>query len=765
MKKAILSTLFALSTLTAFSSHYEGGQVYWEALGNDRYIFYVQLVAHTEPNSAHLPHTIALYTNVPGRTSILLNQPITTRLTQYCSDSTQRNLEIRTFRSMEVTIPEPPQGVRYDFWYEDCCRADTSQINIVGYDDVYYDASMWTAGANRSSGYFDIISTLRNSSTRLVDVKANPGRTDSTISVGMAAVRTANGALATYASGYSKDYPTSSNDSLSADGIFYAGLPDSSFHAVLAFYALKTGQTGNASFVRYTIGMKFLDGEYYSEPTYQYIGSSHPAVVRPHDGAIFTEVAKTDTLRIEFTVQDTSSILSTMDSIQVYITQPTPENPPLSQLPELIPIQSSTSLADTGSIHFVFQWIIPTDLKVRGYSFNIIAENNRCPGNGLTTIPVVVVNNDDTEYRDYVTCPGEAVRIESVSSVTAQWYPSTGLSSSVIKRPWATISSTQTYYYVINGDTAEIHTVYVEEVDTLIASISGNQLHIIDSINFNINQRLYYYYMPVGYTVNGKFPINVDGVYSVSARDDNRCRTVSNTERVANDNWIEFHLMDEHVFDYNASNLNSMKFNIIFQNVPGNMKELHHIVFPGLHIDPWSTTSSISLFLKIGSAGNAIPITATSYGPNSTLVTFDTPFQIDYGTSYRFEFAFVNYDGYPVDDQWPYWISQANIYNGSVGSNQQALLQMVFRGKVGLGEEELDRSISLYPNPASDHIRFEGIEESAAYEIISVNGTTVQVGTTSNGELISTSNLQAGMYIVRLTSDQTYQSFKLIVED
>ncbi len=57
-------------------------------------------------------------------------------------------------------------------------------------------------------------------------------------------------------------------------------------------------------------------------------------------------------------------------------------------------------------------------------------------------------------------------------------------------------------------------------------------------------------------------------------------------------------------------------------------------------------------------------------------------------------------------------------------------------------------TLNIYPNPATDHLTINGLEEVAHYEIISLNGQIVKTGITSN--YMDISSLQQGLYILHI---------------
>lgn len=68
--------------------------------------------------------------------------------------------------------------------------------------------------------------------------------------------------------------------------------------------------------------------------------------------------------------------------------------------------------------------------------------------------------------------------------------------------------------------------------------------------------------------------------------------------------------------------------------------------------------------------------------------------------------------------------------------------------------------ISIYPNPATDILNINGIESKGRYKIYDVQGNEVMSG--SNKTQVNISHLNAGVYVIVVTSDDKKQSFKFI---
>ena len=71
---------------------------------------------------------------------------------------------------------------------------------------------------------------------------------------------------------------------------------------------------------------------------------------------------------------------------------------------------------------------------------------------------------------------------------------------------------------------------------------------------------------------------------------------------------------------------------------------------------------------------------------------------------------------------------------------------------IGIDGADAGRA-ALYPNPATDRIQVEGLDENSDYKIVNATGQQVMAGSGYNGEPIDISPLASGSYIF-LSGDQ-----------
>jgi hypothetical protein len=77
------------------------------------------------------------------------------------------------------------------------------------------------------------------------------------------------------------------------------------------------------------------------------------------------------------------------------------------------------------------------------------------------------------------------------------------------------------------------------------------------------------------------------------------------------------------------------------------------------------------------------------------------------------------------------------------------------------GVDELSQKIKVYPNPASNLLNVD-VKEAFEYEILDLNGRSIQKGTDGSTGQISLENISAGTYVLRLNVGGTSYMSKLI---
>ncbi len=90
-------------------------------------------------------------------------------------------------------------------------------------------------------------------------------------------------------------------------------------------------------------------------------------------------------------------------------------------------------------------------------------------------------------------------------------------------------------------------------------------------------------------------------------------------------------------------------------------------------------------------------------------------------------------------------------------------LETAFNNVANIGDDEL-ASLTLYPNPAQNNIYLNGVSniESATVQIFNVIGKQVLKKQVSSDLSFDISSLDSGIYLIKLTLDNTSKTFKII---
>jgi hypothetical protein len=118
----------------------------------------------------------------------------------------------------------------------------------------------------------------------------------------------------------------------------------------------------------------------------------------------------------------------------------------------------------------------------------------------------------------------------------------------------------------------------------------------------------------------------------------------------------------------------------------------------------------------------------------------------------------LNGDDVVVDITNGVQINDANVTTANVEADNGVvhIIDAVLLPTSGLNETSTLVTISTYPNPATETIKINNIE-NASFEIVDMLGSTVKAGKLTNNE-INVESLTNGTYMIRLSDNtNTYQ--------
>jgi chitinase len=90
---------------------------------------------------------------------------------------------------------------------------------------------------------------------------------------------------------------------------------------------------------------------------------------------------------------------------------------------------------------------------------------------------------------------------------------------------------------------------------------------------------------------------------------------------------------------------------------------------------------------------------------------------------------------------------------------------MDFQSAVATGLTELSETLSVYPNPAVDEVRISGIKGNSELTLMDAMGEVVlRQSTTNSNENISLSAFSAGIYFLKISSNNNIQTVKIVLQ-
>jgi len=98
---------------------------------------------------------------------------------------------------------------------------------------------------------------------------------------------------------------------------------------------------------------------------------------------------------------------------------------------------------------------------------------------------------------------------------------------------------------------------------------------------------------------------------------------------------------------------------------------------------------------------------------------------------------------------------QQMLYDDSTNAFEVQTVVRFLNRTSGIGlKENVSANISVYPNPASEVLKIDGLIKNTAYTIVDVSGKLVKKGEAVKGEAITINDLKTGIYILQLETDE-----------
>lgn len=804
MKKQLLLIVLSLFSYGAFATHMLGGELTWEKTANGQFIFELRLYKDCGVGTAGFGTTQSI-TGPNGTISLSLVSQLDIsptcigagQLLCGSSSSGMGAVEMHTFRNtVPVTLQGTPPAAGWDFVHTTCCRP-TTLVNLSGPGSTnYYIKSTMYPGASASSPYFTVAPTqMLTPGNHTYSVRAESDNPQDSIFHTLVGVRVSASSNGSYQTGFSGTSPfpnsatNAANGAVSIDG-----------NSGLISYDIQTATNG-----MYALGVdveQWRNGVLISRVNREfsviYNGSSTNSQPYTYiDTSAYSRVQQISNYAYKayVTVGDTLNFVVSASDFDLDPNTFLPQNISFNAQGKSLDTSYSTAGIVDGAIltpvapqvgyvkalnnNIEFKWGITSAHAGNPYhKFVFSMSDNQCPYPGVANISLTVVVQKSLNISgDTVqVCAGNGVTLNGYSkSGNYLWSPSAGLSSDTVANPVAS-PSTSGYYYLTDPTTNEMDSVYVEVTTPAAFTLaqSGSYIKLTDG-NPVTSTMWYYNGIPFYYPFDSLYILGY-GDYWVKGTIGG-CTLISDTVNIGV--GTVFSVSDPSKGSYIGTNSlvagsQGITFNL------SQSANLQSVSIPGL-VDLYAKKSSgYDLNLKIYDANQTEVFTTdiTLKRPMDGLVTIPVNFglmaNMDYtiavsgDSAYTFSmFENVSYPMTPFHNG----ITVKGSYEGSFEQfptqpsnyllpfSLNTDVQVVSLVEVGRPD------FRIYPNPSANKFTIDGLKGETEIQLIDLNGKLIAGYSTEESSIvIERGNLSAGVYFVKVSSDNSVSIQKVMFE-
>lgn len=152
---------------------------------------------------------------------------------------------------------------------------------------------------------------------------------------------------------------------------------------------------------------------------------------------------------------------------------------------------------------------------------------------------------------------------------------------------------------------------------------------------------------------------------------------------------------------------------------------------------------------------------------NMVNIAFASPAQVTATQVYTLKITPISGQNYndPMDGATPLFArwymtgcSGSAVYSGTpyvncnANSNDFFFKTFVNTGNLGVMEGNINKNISITPNPAQNELKINGITKNEEYTIYDLSGKKILGGTTNKNEEINISKLEVGQYLLKINN-------------
>lgn len=764
MKKLVLATFSLLFSLSALANHYVGGQIYWDAVGNGKYVFYLDRIEQC--NMGFPPMHRTLKARVSGVSiSVRLQNTYQMWSNCVCSNST---LQVQHFMSDTISF-SLGSATFDDIYYEECCRSttmmNTSDVGIV------VTSRFYNTGVNHSSARFDLVEMQNSSQSDEIHLRVSTPQADSTHFVKSTPVVGVFGntfSYATYNSGFSATNQVSSAEMLDQAGLFKGNTTTTGLYAISLQSdqflpgGLKTAEIKLETILSVTPPASVtnnspddttlvLSGNWQSINTTGYSTTAQPG----------------DSLHLRFLSIDTD-IDSNFQPQTITASMKGDLNPGANGV-SFFPQYPQSSLSSSYSNNVEFLWEVPAGMSPGIYNFNVQFVDDYCDQPGQTVIPIEVTIPGFTLKTDSLaTCVGKSVAMASPrGGAVYSWTPTAGLSSPSSPVTDASPSSSTLYTITVDGIVAGEYYVDVVGSGAPIASTaSATSIEITNPERYE-NHAFHYGYVPVSFN-DTVLNTQATGMYHIVGQKLN-CFETSSQVTLGQDTLQSFYMLsknrgwDEYVI-FDSADTYDMSLRI-----GSDTKYIfaRQFIIPGVQL--YGANAGIDLEVR-GDAGYVDTIPGVMYGGHSML--FELPSNESFTLVAHFIMHFTG-DSIQIPLMQNRTLPYANGYyfvtavNGSLNGSPlyNDIVPFFIKGGTGVGVSEWEgEEFVIYPQPAQSQLTLEGVGERAEYTLYSITGAAVSEGVLTGDQTISVEDLPSGVYVIQVVEDGRVSSQKIQVQ-
>lgn len=767
MKKAFLALIIFLGSFPLLASHLDGGQIYWDALGNNQYKFTLQLIRRV--SGASLSNNLSITTNVPGVANVSLTRIAVAPLNDYCNGSTGgREYELNTYESGIITLPAPVAGTPWQFVFNLCCMPGVNALNIdqVSGKTFYLEAKMFVNGSNRHCPRINLHTVLHKKLGRNLLV-AEISKNARPVELSLAPLLDQTGAPYSYISGFSHLKPTSPLDTLLPYGLFVSGNTDADGLAFLCFLAEERMPTGQMiATTRITFGYSF-EGVPNQE--------RDPSTSVPYGNTAFTAIDSNVIhiksgmghhiqLNLQGAVRIGVNSSTTLIKGSYDFSSTSHLNIPQPQLTHY----GSTSLVDTGILNLTFDYTVPFGYPTGVSRYIVTYEDIHCPQNGMST-QIIEIENSGKYLFEYQVCEGDSFQLISpVNGQTYEWYPSLDVSNPFGQTTYVSPSTVKKYNLIVDGDTVAYYRFKIDRaVNPVIRVNSYQQLELLNPNDYSEHQ-LYWFYMKIPSMKNDTvFNITHEGLYHMRGGIP-ECSQYSDSLYYQPGNRTYLSLLDDFMDPDNLVPFTATVGTFYFQVNFGTQSpsSIDQVIFPYIIAQNHSDVFELSYEDTI--VGARMIATAQIQPDNSLIFNLNSPINA-FNNQYKMILSVRSGQMMlPIFDvQVPFGRPNAQVdqielaYANTRVYNKGT--QVVFGGSENISIGEVDLSGSIYPQPADNILLVETSVPNAEYSIFNMNGQMLKHGHLDENNSINTTELPSGMYTLEIHEALQHRVQKILI--